>query len=65
MSGAVAEDAAALPPLLCTGLTTYNALRNTGVWAGDLRAVQGVGGLAARLKIDENEIQELGNAAHG
>jgi alcohol dehydrogenase, propanol-preferring len=32
-------------PLLCAGLTTYNALRNAGLRAGDLAAVQGVGGL--------------------
>lgn len=37
-----AEDAA---PLLCAGITTYNALRNTGARAGDLVAVQGLGGL--------------------
>src|SRR5215467_1722930 len=32
-------------PLLCAGITTYNALRNAGVRAGDLVAVQGIGGL--------------------
>jgi len=32
-------------PLLCAGVTTYNALRNAGLRAGDLVAVQGVGGL--------------------
>jgi len=32
-------------PLLCAGLTTYNALRNAGLRGGDLVAVQGVGGL--------------------
>ncbi len=32
-------------PLLCAGLTTYNALRNSGARAGDLVAVQGLGGL--------------------
>jgi alcohol dehydrogenase, propanol-preferring len=37
-----AVDAA---PLLCAGITTYNALRNSGAKAGDLVAVQGVGGL--------------------
>jgi alcohol dehydrogenase/propanol-preferring alcohol dehydrogenase len=36
------EDAA---PLLCAGITTFNALRNSGARAGDLVAVQGVGGL--------------------
>src|SRR5580692_10624548 len=32
-------------PLLCAGITTYNALRNAGLRGGDLIAVQGVGGL--------------------
>ncbi|ODQ51765.1 alcohol dehydrogenase [Saitoella complicata NRRL Y-17804] len=32
-------------PLLCAGVTTYNSLRNTGAKAGDLVAVQGIGGL--------------------
>jgi D-arabinose 1-dehydrogenase-like Zn-dependent alcohol dehydrogenase len=32
-------------PLLCAGITTYNALRNAGLRAGDLLAVQGIGGL--------------------
>jgi D-arabinose 1-dehydrogenase-like Zn-dependent alcohol dehydrogenase len=32
-------------PLLCAGITTYNALRNAGLRAGDLVAIQGIGGL--------------------
>lgn len=32
-------------PLLCAGITTYNALRNSGARAGDLVAVSGIGGL--------------------
>jgi alcohol dehydrogenase, propanol-preferring len=32
-------------PLLCAGITTYNAFRNAGLRGGDLVAVQGVGGL--------------------
>jgi D-arabinose 1-dehydrogenase-like Zn-dependent alcohol dehydrogenase len=32
-------------PLLCAGVTTFNALRNAGLRAGDLVAVQGIGGL--------------------
>lgn len=32
-------------PLLCAGVTTYNALRNAGARAGDTVAVQGIGGL--------------------
>lgn len=32
-------------PLLCAGLTTYNALRHSGAFPGDLVAVQGIGGL--------------------
>jgi D-arabinose 1-dehydrogenase-like Zn-dependent alcohol dehydrogenase len=49
-----AEAVAALPeelpadeaaPLLCAGITTFNSLRNSGARAGDLVAVQGIGGL--------------------
>jgi len=36
------EDAA---PLLCAGITTFNALRHSGAAPGDLVAVLGVGGL--------------------
>ena len=32
-------------PLLCAGITTYNALRHSGAMPGDVVAVQGVGGL--------------------
>jgi NADPH2:quinone reductase len=32
-------------PLLCAGITTFNALRNADAGPGDLVAVQGVGGL--------------------
>ena len=32
-------------PLLCAGITTYNALRNASLRGGDLVAVQGIGGL--------------------
>jgi len=32
-------------PLLCAGVTVYNPLRNSGARAGDLVAVQGIGGL--------------------
>ena len=32
-------------PLLCAGVTTYNALRNADLRGGDLVAVQGIGGL--------------------
>jgi len=37
-----AEDAA---PLLCAGVTTFNALRGSGARPGDLVAVLGIGGL--------------------
>jgi D-arabinose 1-dehydrogenase-like Zn-dependent alcohol dehydrogenase len=37
-----AEDAA---PLLCAGVTTFNALRNSGARGGELVAVLGLGGL--------------------
>ena len=40
--GISAEEAA---PLLCAGITTFNALRHSGVGPGDLVAIQGVGGL--------------------
>jgi alcohol dehydrogenase len=32
-------------PLLCAGITTFNALRNSGARPGDLVAIHGVGGL--------------------
>jgi len=38
-------DAAEAAPLLCAGITTYNALRHSGAMPGDLVAVQGIGGL--------------------
>jgi D-arabinose 1-dehydrogenase-like Zn-dependent alcohol dehydrogenase len=37
--------AAEVGPLLCAGITTYNALRNSGARAGDTVAIQGIGGL--------------------
>lgn len=37
-----AEDAA---PLLCAGITTFNALRDSGARPGDLVAILGIGGL--------------------
>ena len=40
--GLHADEAA---PLLCAGITVYNALRNSGARGGDLVAVQGIGGL--------------------
>ncbi len=51
---APAESVAAMPdelpaaeaaPLLCAGITVFNALRNAGARPGDLVAVQGIGGL--------------------
>jgi D-arabinose 1-dehydrogenase-like Zn-dependent alcohol dehydrogenase len=32
-------------PLLCAGITVFNSMRNAGAQAGDLVAVQGIGGL--------------------
>jgi D-arabinose 1-dehydrogenase-like Zn-dependent alcohol dehydrogenase len=32
-------------PLLCAGITVYNPLRNSGARAGDVVAIQGIGGL--------------------
>jgi alcohol dehydrogenase/propanol-preferring alcohol dehydrogenase len=49
-----AEAVAALPdeltpeeaaPLLCAGITVFNSMRNSGTTAGELVAVQGIGGL--------------------
>jgi D-arabinose 1-dehydrogenase-like Zn-dependent alcohol dehydrogenase len=37
--------AAEAAPLLCAGITTFNALRNSGVRPGELAAVLGIGGL--------------------
>ena len=52
-------DAADAAPLLCAGITTFNALRHSSARAGDLVAVLGVGGLghlgvqyAARMGFD-------------
>src|SRR5437879_5405594 len=49
-ASAVALMPAALPPaeaapLMCAGLTTFNALRNSGARPGDVVAVLGLGGL--------------------
>jgi D-arabinose 1-dehydrogenase-like Zn-dependent alcohol dehydrogenase len=38
-------DAADAAPLMCAGVTTFNALRHSGALPSDLVAVQGVGGL--------------------
>ena len=38
-------NAAEAAPLLCAGITTYNALRHSGAMPGDLVAVVGIGGL--------------------
>src|SRR6266536_6206443 len=38
-------DAAEAAPLLCAGITTFNALRHSGALPSDLVAVQGMGGL--------------------
>jgi D-arabinose 1-dehydrogenase-like Zn-dependent alcohol dehydrogenase len=40
-----ALDSIAAAPLLCAGVTTFNSLRNSGARAGDLVAVQAIGGL--------------------
>jgi D-arabinose 1-dehydrogenase-like Zn-dependent alcohol dehydrogenase len=49
-AGAVARMPEGLPPaeaapLMCAGLTTFNALRNSGARPGDVVAVLGLGGL--------------------
>jgi D-arabinose 1-dehydrogenase-like Zn-dependent alcohol dehydrogenase len=38
-------QAAEAAPLLCAGITTYNALRNSGARAGDTVGILGIGGL--------------------
>ena len=38
-------EAAEAAPLLCAGITTFNALRHSGALPGDLVAIQGMGGL--------------------
>ncbi len=38
-------QAAEAAPLLCAGITTFNALRHSGLKAGDLVAILGIGGL--------------------
>jgi len=38
-------DSVASAPLLCAGITTFNALRHCGAQPGDLVAIHGVGGL--------------------
>jgi D-arabinose 1-dehydrogenase-like Zn-dependent alcohol dehydrogenase len=38
-------DSADAGPLMCAGITTFNALRNSGARPGDLVGVQGIGGL--------------------
>jgi D-arabinose 1-dehydrogenase-like Zn-dependent alcohol dehydrogenase len=40
-----ALDAIESAPLLCAGITTFNALRHSGAGPGDLVAIHGVGGL--------------------
>lgn len=44
---AIPDDLSAVDaaPLLCAGITTFNALRNSGAAPGDVVAVQGIGGL--------------------
>jgi D-arabinose 1-dehydrogenase-like Zn-dependent alcohol dehydrogenase len=51
---APAQSVAAVPeglsaqetgPLMCAGITTFNALRNSGAMPGDLVAIQAIGGL--------------------
>jgi D-arabinose 1-dehydrogenase-like Zn-dependent alcohol dehydrogenase len=49
-AGAVVRIPASLSPveagpLMCAGITTYNALRNSGARPGDLVAILGIGGL--------------------
>lgn len=38
-------DAAEFAPILCAGVTVFNSIRRMGIIAGDIVAVQGLGGL--------------------
>jgi D-arabinose 1-dehydrogenase-like Zn-dependent alcohol dehydrogenase len=38
-------DASEVAPLMCAGVTTFNALRHSGAGPGDLVAIHGIGGL--------------------
>jgi D-arabinose 1-dehydrogenase-like Zn-dependent alcohol dehydrogenase len=46
-------------PLLCAGITTYNALRNAGLRGGDLVAVQGIGGLGQSMTSFDSSVSLL------
>ena len=39
------DDPAQQAPLLCAGVTTFNAIRHMNISPGDIMAVQGLGGL--------------------
>ncbi|MGA7897452.1 MAG: hypothetical protein WCA39_01170, partial [Nitrososphaeraceae archaeon] len=41
-------------PLKCAGITTFNALRNSGARPGDVVAITGIGGLG--IKIIQNKL---------
>ena len=49
-------------PLLCAGITTFNALRHSGAVPGDLVAVQGIGGLGHHGIQFANKIGDRGAA---
>src|SRR5262245_32563055 len=49
-------------PLLCAGITTYNALRNSGARQGDTVAVLGIGGLG-HLEIGRASCRARGEMA--
>src|SRR5262249_14109115 len=38
-------DAAGGAPIMCAGITSYNALRHSGAMPGDIVAIQGIGGV--------------------
>ena len=38
-------SATEVAPLMCAGITTYNALRNSGARVGEVVAILGIGGL--------------------
>src|SRR6266550_4413740 len=47
VTAAMPDDLTAMDsaPLMCAGITTFNALRNSGARSGDLVGVLGIGGL--------------------
>jgi D-arabinose 1-dehydrogenase-like Zn-dependent alcohol dehydrogenase len=57
-------DSAEAAPLMCAGITTFNALRHSGALPSDLVAVQGIGGLGhLAVQFAKNFAAELAGLA--